>query len=698
LIQGAKPNRLIGERSPYLLQHAYNPVDWYPWCQEAFERARREDKPIFLSIGYSTCHWCHVMAEESFEDPEVAALLNDTFVCIKVDREERPDIDAVYMQVCQLMTGSGGWPLTIIMTPDCKPFYAATYIPKTSRFGMVGLKDLVPRVSELWATRRGELIEASDSVVSALRTRPTLKPAEQPGEKVLREAYGRLYEEFDETHGGFGVQPKFPMPHRLRFLLRYYYRYHDAGALYIVEKTLQRIRFGGIFDQVGGGVHRYSTDQRWMVPHFEKMLYDQAGVALASIEAYQVTHKEFYGQLTREVLDFTLRELSSAEGGYYTALDADSEGVEGKYYLWTWSELSSVLSEPELKLMEEYYNVSRDGNIEVHGSLDHPNILHAEISIEEYCSKTGCDPKSVGAQLDAARRKLFEARQKRVRPNRDNKILADLNGYMVAALAKASIVLGSTLYLERAEEAAAFVLDKMTAPDGGLYHTYAGGKAYVEGLLGDYAFMVWGLIELYEASFRPGYLREALRLNQYMVEHFWDEGGGGFYLTSDKAESTLVRPKDFYDGATPSANSVALTNLLRLSRTTGQTGLEETAQRLLEALAPQLEGNPEAFTHSLSGLDYAIGPTKEVVVVGDMASEKTKTLLNAIQKSFLPNVALVCKAPGHSALDELCPYTQGMRGVVGDILVYVCSNFSCRTPTSDVERVLGDLGVGGGHT
>jgi uncharacterized protein YyaL (SSP411 family) len=686
------PNRLINEKSPYLQQHAYNPVDWYPWCEEAFERAKREDKPVFLSIGYSTCHWCHVMAEESFEDPEVAKLLNDSFVCIKVDREERPDIDAVYMNVCQLMTGSGGWPLTIIMTPDKKPFFAATYIPKSSRFGMTGLTELVPRIRDLWLNRRSEIFEASESVLAALRSTssPTSKPT--PDERTLRNAYTRLYGEFDETHGGFGLQPKFPMTHRVSFLLRYYKRYGDRGALYMVERTLRRIRYGGVYDQVGFGLHRYSTDQRWMVPHFEKMLYDQAAASLAYTEAFQATGDHFYLDVVREIFEFTRRELGSDLGGFFTALDADSEGVEGKFYLWSWEELSSYLTESQLRLLREYYGVREEGNIEAAESLGKVNILHAERSVEEYAQERGLDPIRVRGELESIRRTLFELRSKRVRPHRDEKILADMNGYMVAALAKGSSVMGSKEYLDAAERAAHFVLANMKSADGGLHHAYAGGTAYVEGLLSDYAFMVWGLIELYQATFRTDYLKQAITLNEYMLKHFWDSADGGFYMTADNSEETLIRPKEYYDGAVPSGNSVALANLLRLSRMTGNTTYEEKAYALLRSVGAQLEANPEGFTQLLCALDFALGPSHEVVIVGERKTHAASNFLGELRKRFIPNHVIILKEPHDDEILELCTYTKDMGGAGRETLVYVCTNYSCNMPTNSVEEALRQLG------
>ncbi|MEM0120180.1 MAG: thioredoxin domain-containing protein [Thermoprotei archaeon] len=690
---GHTPNRLIKERSPYLLQHAYNPVDWYPWCEEAFEKAKREDKPIFLSIGYSTCHWCHVMAEESFEDVEVAKLLNDAFVCIKVDREERPDIDAVYMNVCQLMTGSGGWPLTIVMTPERKPFFAATYIPKDSRFGMIGLKELIPKIRDLWLNRRREAVEAAENITAALRSSSNTRVGGRVGEWTLKDAYTRLYEEFDEAHGGFGLQPKFLMPHRLSFLLRYYKRYIDKGALFMVEKTLQRVRCSGIYDQVGFGLHRYSTDQRWMMPHFEKMLYDQAAASLVYTEAFQSTGKKFYIDVTRELFEFVCRELLSDVGGFYTALDADSEGVEGKFYLWSWRELSSILPESQLKLFKEYYHISEEGNLKNAENLEGANILHAEMSLEEFAARKGLEPDRIRAELEAARKTLLEARSRRVRPHRDEKILADMNGFMVAALARGSSALGSNKYLDIAERAACFVLNNMASARGGLYHVYAGGAAYGEGFLNDYAFMVWGLIELYQATFKTEYLKQAVRLNEYMLTHFWDSAGGGFYLTADNSEHNLVRQKEYYDGAVPSGNSVALSNLLRLSKLTGNTSYEVKANTLLEGVGAQLEANPEGFTHLLCALDFALGPSHEVVIAGERGSHTVRTLLGSLRARFAPNCVILLREPQDREIVELCGYTQDMHAGGNGPLIYVCSNFSCNKPTDNVEEALREIGV-----
>ncbi|MFO7783682.1 MAG: thioredoxin domain-containing protein, partial [Desulfatiglandales bacterium] len=501
-----RANSLIHEKSPYLLQHAHNPVDWYGWGEEAFEKARQENKPIFLSIGYSTCHWCHVMEKESFEDPEVAKLLNDVFVSIKVDREERPDLDHVYMTVCRMATGGGGWPLTIIMTPDKKPFFAATYIPKTSRYGRAGMMELIPRVEQVWKTRQQEVLESAAGMTQALHHLETTPTVKELNQHTLEKAFQDLSKRFDRTHGGFSSSPKFPTPHNLSFLLRYWKRTGNTEALHMVEKTLQELRWGGIFDQIGYGFHRYSTDKEWLVPHFEKMLYDQAMLALAYLETYQATGNALYRDVAREVFAYVLRDMRSPEGGFYSAEDADSEGVEGKFYLWTEEELREILSKQEADLLIQAFNVEERGNFteEATGELTGANILYP-----------GKDPAGMGAEL--SRKKLFEARKKRVHPYKDDKILTDWNGLMIAALARGARVLGEEQYALAAIDAARFVLDRMRTPEGRLLHRYREGDAAITANTDDYAFFIWGLLELYQATFDATHLQTALSLSEDLI-------------------------------------------------------------------------------------------------------------------------------------------------------------------------------------
>ena len=511
-----RANRLAREKSPYLLQHANNPVDWYAWGDEAFEKAKEEDKPIFLSIGYSTCHWCHVMEKESFEDDETAQLMNDTFVSIKVDREERPDIDHVYMTVCQMMTGSGGWPLNVIMTPDRKPFFATSYLPKQSIYGRLGMDDLSRQVKKLWTESRDQVLDSSEKVMLALNRIQEDSPGQSLGKEVLNTAFRQLSQNYDPKHGGFGNAPKFPTAHNMLFLLRYWKRTGDDSALRMVEGTLKAMRQGGIYDQIGFGFHRYSTDERWLVPHFEKMLYDQAMLAMIYTEAYQATGKEDYATTANEIFTYVLRDMTAVEGGFFSAEDADSEGEEGKFYVWTMDEIRNLLDSSEAELVTEVYRAADVGNFheEATGQLTGSNILHMRQSLHETALRLGIPPEELKTRLEQARLKLFEAREKRIHPYKDDKILTDWNGLMIAALSKAAQVFDRPDYANAAMKAADFILSTLRAPDGRLLHRYRDGEAGMPPNVDDYVFMIWGLLELYEATFEIRYLKTALDLNQ----------------------------------------------------------------------------------------------------------------------------------------------------------------------------------------
>ncbi|MFX1341614.1 MAG: thioredoxin domain-containing protein, partial [Promethearchaeota archaeon] len=569
-------NRLAKEKSPYLLQHANNPVDWYPWGQEAFSKAKKEDKPILLSIGYSTCHWCHVMAHESFENERIAKLMNDAFVNIKVDREERPDIDSLYMSVAQMLTGSGGWPLTIIMTPDKQPFFAATYIPAETRFGRMGMDELIPEIQRLWKEDRNRLNTITKNIRTNLESSALGSKGAELGECVLEMAFDALKQRFDEEYGGFGFRPKFPSPHNLMFLLRYWKRTKNKEALRMVEMTLQAMRLGGIFDHVGLGFHRYSTDPKWLLPHFEKMLYDQAMLTMAYVEAYQATKKDEYAQTVREIITYVLRDMTSPEGGFYSAEDADSEGEEGKFYVWTEEEIRKVLSKKEADVFVEVYNFEPDGNFleEATGKRMGTNIPHLRKKLVTEAKARKMTKKALLKLLEEAREKLFMFRNQRIHPHKDDKILTDWNGLMIAALAKAARALNQPSYAKAAKRAVTFVLTKMQGDKGRLLHSYRDRDAGILAFLDDYAFMIWGLLELYETTFEPEHLQKAIELNAELLTHFWDKAGGGFFFTADDAEDLLVRKKDAYDGAIPSGNSVAMLNLLRLAHVTAESDLE----------------------------------------------------------------------------------------------------------------------------
>src|SRR4030042_1100278 len=672
------PNRLITEASPYLRQHAHNPVDWFPWGAEAFEKAQSEDKPIFLSIGYSTCHWCHVMAHESFEDSEVARLMNEAFVSVKVDREERPDIDSVYMSACQVMTGGGGWPLSIIITPDKRPFFAATYIPRESRFGLIGMLELIPRIRELWARRRGEALGLSRKVSAVLQQTSQDTPGEELDETTLEIAYEQLAKRFDGQHAGFSNAPKFPTPHHLLFLLRYWKRRGNKEALDMVERTLQAMRRGGIYDHIGFGFHRYSTDSQWLVPHFEKMLYDQAMLAMAYIEAYQATGKEDYETTAREIFSYVLRNMTSPEGGFYSAEDAESEGVEGKFCLWTKEQVRQALGNEEAHFVVQVFNIEKDGNYmaETTGKKSGDNILHLRKPIEEIASDLNLSQQDFQARLKVARQKLFSYRNKRVRPLKDDKILTDWNGLMIAALAKGAQAFDEPQYAEVACRAADFILGNMRKANGRLWHRHRGERTCVNANLDDYAFLVWGLIELYEATFDTNRLRCALELTSDMLKHFWDEDGGGFYLVPDDGEGLLVRKKEIYDGAVPSGNSVAMLNLLRLGRMTANSDFEEKAAEIGRAFSRSGKQSPAAHCQLMIGLDFAIGPCYEVVIAGNAQAEGTRTMVRALRTHFLPNKVLLLNPTDRESTEiaKLAEFTKNQSSIGGKATAYVCRN------------------------
>jgi len=692
------PNHLINEASPYLRQHAHNQVDWYPWGLEAFERAQRENKPIFLSIGYSTCHWCHVMAHESFEHPEVARLMNEAFVSIKVDREERPDIDNVYMSACQVMTGSGGWPLSIIITPDKKPFFAATYIPREGRFGLIGMMELIPHIRELWATRRSEALSLSNEIATVLQQTSQDTTGEKLDEATLEFTYEQLAKRFDGQYAGFSGAPKFPTPHNLLFLLRYWKRGGNKAALDMVEKTLQTMRRGGIYDHVGFGFHRYSTDSQWLVPHFEKMLYDQAMLAMAYTEAYQATGKEDYGKTAREIFTYVLRDMTAPEGGFYSAEDADSEGEEGKFYLWTQEEVRQALGNEEANFVAKVFNIEKDGNFleQATRRKSGVNILHLTKALGELASDLNLSQQDLQVHLELIRQKLFAYREKRVHPMKDDKILTDWNGLMIAALAKGAQAFDEPEYAEAACRAADFILGNIRKPDGRLLHRYRDGQAGVEANLDDDAFLVWGLIELYEAIFDVRHLEVALELTSDMVRHFWDEAGGGLYLTPDDGESLFVRKKEIYDGAIPSGNSVAMLNLLRLGRMTATSGLEEKAARIGSAFSGSVKQSPSMHTQLMVALDFGIGPCYEVVIAGKAQAEDTKAMVKALRTRFLPNKVVLLNPDEQESpeLAQLAEFTKNQSSIGGRATAYVCLNYNCKLPTTDVSKMLELLSVG----
>jgi uncharacterized protein YyaL (SSP411 family) len=685
-------NRLVFEKSPYLLQHARNPVDWYPWGPEAFERARAEEKPVFLSIGYSTCHWCHVMEHESFEDAEVAKLLNEVFVCVKVDREERPDIDDVYMQVTQAMTGSGGWPMTVILTPDKEPFFAGTYFPKRGRFGRKGLMELVPEIAAVWRERREDVVKSARQITTVVRDSAAEQPAELAPE-VLTRGRDQLAGRYDAAHGGFGDAPKFPVPHQLLFLLQHHQRTRDPLALEMVERTLAAMRSGGIYDHVGFGFHRYSTDAIWLVPHFEKMLYDQALHVMAYTAAWQVTGKAEYRATAEEIVAYVLRDLADERGGFHSAEDADSEGEEGRFYLWTRPEVLAVLGAEEGRLFARVYEITEEGNYhdEASGQRDGRSIPFLARTLASWAAELATSEPELRARLERAREKLLAARGERVRPLKDDKVLTDWNGLMIAALARAGAAFDEPRYVAAARAAADFALAELRGDDGRLLKRWRAGEAAFAGTLDDHAFLVWGLIELHQAAFEPRDLAVALELDAVMRAHFTDAEHGGFFTTADDAEELLFRHKSVYDGALPSGNSVAAWNLVRLARLTGRTELEEAAERTLACFGSAAR-TPMAHTVWLLALDGALGPSFEVVVAGDPAAADTRALLRAFQERYLPHLVLLLRPDGEApAIAELAPFTRDQTSRAGKATAYVCRDHACRAPTTDVAQALANL-------
>lgn len=688
-----KSNRLINEKSPYLLQHAYNPVDWFPWGEEAFSKAKEEDRPIFLSIGYSTCHWCHVMEKESFEDTQVADLMNDTFVSIKVDREERPDIDHIYMTVCQMMTGGGGWPLNIIMTPDKKPFFAGTYFPKESHYGRIGMIDLAPRIKKLWSDNRDEVVEAARKVTSALNQIPDDAPGAGLSINALREAHAQLAQRFDSARGGFSQAPKFPTPHNLLFLMRYANRTSEKSVMAMVEKTLENMRRGGIYDHIGFGFHRYSTDNEWLAPHFEKMLYDQAMIALAYTEAYQITRNYQYKKTVEEIFEYVLRDMTSNDGAFFSAEDADSEGVEGKFYVWSLDEMLKILSAGEARVACKIFGIRAEGNFkeESTGHLTGDNIIHLDRSLAQSASELGISLEQLEEIFEKIRLKLFTEREKRTHPYKDDKILTDWNGLMIASLAKASQAFGDRNYAQAAMRSADFIIKKMRDEKGRLLHRYRDGEAGLPAHVDDYAFLIWGLIELYEATFVLDYLKIALELNDDFLDRFWEKSAGGFYFTAHDTEETLIRKKELYDGATPSGNSVAALNLIKLARLTSNVELEEKANRILEVFTGIVSKFPSGYTQLLMAVDYALGPSYEIVLVANEDSEDFLEFKQKLQQPFVPNKVIIFKPVGgqeETDLVNLAPFTREHTCLEGKPTAYICKNFRCELPSTDVIKTV----------
>ncbi|MCG8401544.1 MAG: thioredoxin domain-containing protein [Firmicutes bacterium] len=672
--------RLKKEKSPYLLQHANNPVDWFPWGDEAFEKAKNEDKPVFLSIGYSTCHWCHVMERESFEDREIADFLNRHFVSIKVDREERPDVDHIYMTACQAITGQGGWPLTVVMTPDQKPFFAGTYFPKRAKWGRVGLLDILEQLAARWRQDRVSIIKASSMLMEQIQLQPGDSGTVKPPAEIISQCFQGLRNSFDPQYGGFGPAPKFPTPHNILFLLRYWKRTGNAEALNMAENTLQTMYRGGIYDHVGFGFARYSTDQLWLVPHFEKMLYDNALLAIAFLEACQATGNTFYANVARQIFHYVLRDMTHPEGGFYSAEDADSEGVEGKFYVWTPAEVEEILGPEQGCIYNRVYDITAGGNFEGHNI---PNLLKG--LPEEGARELGLEEKELLAILHQWREKLFDHREKRIHPHKDDKILTAWNGLMIAALARGAAVLDEKSLLDAAEKAEAFVRRRLTRNDGRLLARYRDGESAFAAYLDDYAFLTWGLYELYRSTFRPEYLARAVETVEKARRLFWDEEYGGFFFYGSDAEQLIARPREIYDGATPSGNSVMALNMLQLAAASGNSDMEDTARRLLDSFLGQVAKYPRGYTFFVTALLFSTGPVAGVTVAGAGEDRSAREMLELSRKIYAPDTVFVYRPRGEEgrSIEKIAPHVKEQHPVGGLATAYVCRDRVCLEPVTD---------------
>jgi uncharacterized protein YyaL (SSP411 family) len=665
-------NRLINETSPYLLQHAHNPVEWFAWGTEAFQKAKDEDKPILLSIGYSACHWCHVMEHESFEDEETARVMNENFVNIKVDMEERPDVDKIYMNFVQLTTGSGGWPLNVFLTPDKLPFFGGTYFPPVARYNMPSFRHVLISLAEAWKDKRGEILFSANDILGEIRRVGSSELS--PGGltlDLLDSAFLSFTRTFDAKNGGFGGAPKFPPSMSLEFLLRYYRRTGDENALEMVKKTAQGMAYGGIYDQLGGGFHRYSVDAIWLTPHFEKMLYDNAQLVRIYLHLFQITKDEFYKRIANETLEYVKREILHEKGGFYSSQDADSEGVEGKFFVWTMAEIETILGEKESRIFNFYYDVSETGNFE------EKNILNIKNSLAETAEIFKITIEELQKNLETSRQKLFAEREKRIKPLRDEKVLTAWNGLMLAACAEASAILNRPDYLQIAKRNADFILGNMQS-EGYLQRSWKNGQAKLNAYLEDYANFTDGLVELFQVSGEIKYLREAKSLADLTIAEFWDEDQGGFFFTANNHEELLVRNKDFYDNAQPAGNSVAADVLLKLSKLTGDEKYERLAVTVLRLVAPQIGRLPNAFGRVLSTIEFYLNPTKEIVILGE-----DKELAAEVWREFLPNKVVVLAKDTKNA--DLIPLLEERKLVNGKTTAYVCENFVCQRPVTTVE-------------
>jgi uncharacterized protein YyaL (SSP411 family) len=684
------PNHLANATSPYLRQHKDNPVEWYPWGPEALEKAQKEDKPILVSIGYSACHWCHVMAHESFENEETAKLMNEKFVNIKVDREERPDLDSIYMSAVQAMTGHGGWPLNCFLTPDGAPFFGGTYWPAEERQGLPSFRDVLNAVSEAYQNRRDDVLANAEQLRTHLQeaSAATKKTGELSGE-IIDEALRNLGRSFDPRNGGFGGAPKFPQPSIIEFLLRTHHRTGDERSAAMARLTLDRMAEGGIYDQLGGGFHRYAVDAIWLVPHFEKMLYDNAQLARAYLDAYRAFGETSYRRIASETLDYVVREMTSPEGGFYSAQDADSEGEEGKFYVWTKAEIDQALKTEDAAIFEHFYGVTEEGNFE--GS----NILHTGEPVEQVANELDQSPQQIEKALDRGRKKLLKLRNKRVHPGRDEKILLNWNGMMLRAFAEASRTLDRPDYRSVAEKNADFLLTKLRC-NGELCHSYMEGVAAVPAFLDDYANLIDGLIALYEATFTPRWIDEALRLTGIMIEQFADPDGIGFYDTSADHSDLISRPRDLQDGATPAGNSVATSVLLKLAAMTADADLQRRAAAILTMMARPMSEHPTGFGRYLSALDFYLGTPREVAIAGRPGEDGVDAFADVVYQRYEPNALLGLADPDQPALGERLPFLANRPMRDGQITAYLCERYACLPPVTDPADLVIQLEQGTG--
>ena len=677
-------NHLIKETSPYLLQHAHNPVEWYPWSEEAFAKARSENKPILLSIGYSACHWCHVMAHESFEDEHIAQLMNDNFVNIKVDREERPDLDQIYMNAVQMMTHHGGWPMTVFLTPAGVPFYGGTYFPPEDRYNMPGFPRVLISVAEAYRDRPEDITQTSTSLLEGLRRlSENTRQGTQLDEELLDAAYRGIIRSYDSVNGGFGGAPKFPPAMTLEFLLRTYARTRDQQALKIVDYTCRQMANGGIYDQLGGGFHRYSTDARWLVPHFEKMLYDNALLSRIYLHLFQVSHDSSTRTIVEGILDYVLREMTDSSGAFFSTQDADSEGHEGKFFVWDLTEINSVLDEIEARVFNAYFNVTELGNFEG------KNILNITRTIEEVAQALEIPVSEAKEVIERSRQKLFQIRERRVKPDRDEKVLTAWNGLMLASFAEAGAILSRLDYTEAARRNADFLLNSLTR-EGLLLRTYKNGAAKLNAYLEDYAFLIDGLLTLYETTGENRWLNEALTLTEKMIAEFWDEDGGGFFFTGKSHETLIVRSKDYYDNATPSGNSVAATLLLRVGLLSGNDRYQTLAATVLGEISDSMRHHPSAFGYALSAVDFLLSQPREIAIVGAAAVDP-REFIREVWRNYLPNKIVATAMQGDDAIIERLPIFEN-RSAPGNVTtVYVCENYACKQPVTSIEDLARQL-------